>query len=143
MVMRVDVSSWKTSQDILKNDVKSWLLNGIQCGQNSYVDSGHMRVWGFMNVFSQYYKNMLTRLIYENKHLMKLSLKIFLCLLGKRKMNYRSLQASLILLMEPVDWFSEKQKKVTLWHQNWSAGPLEMVIMLMVTRDIKKWTQSC
>lgn len=98
MVMRVDVSSWKTSQDILKNDVKSWLLNGIQCGQNIYVDSGHMRVWGFMNVFCQYYKNMLAKLIYENKHLMKWSLKMYLCLLGKRKKNCRFIQASLILL---------------------------------------------
>lgn len=84
MVMRADVSSLKTSQDILKNDVKSRLLGGIQCGHKGCVDSGHMRVWGFMNVFSQYYKNTLARLTYENKHLMKLSLKIFLCLLGKR-----------------------------------------------------------
>lgn len=74
---------------------------------------------------------------------MKLSMKVFLGLLGKRKMNYRPLQASLILLVESVDWFREKQKKVTLWHWNWSAGPPQMVIMLMATRDIKKWTQSC
>lgn len=35
---------------------------------NSCVDSGHIRVWGFMNVFSQHCKNMLAKLIYENKH---------------------------------------------------------------------------
>lgn len=38
----------------------------------------------FMTVFNQNYKNMLSKVIYENKYLMKLSLKIFFYLLKKK-----------------------------------------------------------
>lgn len=33
----------QTSQGIFKNDVKCWLLNGINCGGKHCVDSGQMR----------------------------------------------------------------------------------------------------
>lgn len=55
VVVRVDVNIMKTSQDILKNDVKCWLLNGMKYGR-THVLTGQIRVLGFKNVFNQYYK---------------------------------------------------------------------------------------
>lgn len=55
VVVRVDVNIMKTSQGILKNDVKCWLLSGIKCGRTRVL-TGQMRVLGFRNVFNQYYK---------------------------------------------------------------------------------------
>lgn len=77
VVMKLDMNVMETSWYILKNDVKCWLLNGIKCSRHGCVDSGLMRILGFMTVFNQY-KDTLAKLMYENKHLMKLMLKTFL-----------------------------------------------------------------
>ena len=98
VVMKVDVNIMKTSRYILQHDVRCWLPSGIKRRGNICVDSGQMRMLGFMIVFNQY-KNRLAKLMYEDKHLMKLSLKMFLYLLKKNQLNCRLLQASLILLM--------------------------------------------
>lgn len=76
VVMRVNVNIMKASQYVLKNNCK--VLASELVVMQTVVDSGQMRVLGFMNIFHYYCKNMPTKLISDKKHLMKLSLKIFI-----------------------------------------------------------------